>query len=62
MNKVRTFTYACNARDTGGAGSILGQEGSLEKEMATHTSVLAGEITWAEEPEGYRPWGPKSWT
>ena len=28
----------------------LGQEGSLEKEMATHSSILAWEIPWTEEP------------
>ena len=27
----------------------LGQEDPLEKGMATHTSVLAWRITWAEE-------------
>ena len=27
-------------------------EGSLEKEMATHSSFLAGEIPWPEEPGG----------
>ena len=26
-----------------------GQEDSLEKEMATHSSILAGEIPWTEE-------------
>ena len=30
----------------------LGQEDSLEKEMATHSSILAWEILWAEEPGG----------
>ena len=30
----------------------LGQEDPLEKEIATHSSVLAGEIPWTEEPEG----------
>ena len=30
----------------------LGQEDSLEKEMATHSSVLAWEIPWTEEPGG----------
>ena len=30
----------------------LGWEDSLEKEMATHSSILAGEITWAEKPGG----------
>ena len=28
----------------------LGQEDPLEKEMATHSSVLAWEILWTEEP------------
>ena len=30
----------------------LGWEDPLEKEMATHSSVLALEIPWAEEPGG----------
>ena len=30
----------------------LGQEDPLEKEMATHSSVLAGEIPWTKEPGG----------
>ena len=28
----------------------LGQEDSLEKEMATHSSILARGIPWTEEP------------
>ena len=28
----------------------LGQEYSLEKEMATHSSILAWRIPWMEEP------------
>ena len=28
----------------------LGQEEPLEKEMATHSSILAWEIQWTEEP------------
>ena len=28
----------------------LGQEDSLEKEMATHSNLLAWEIPWTEEP------------
>ena len=28
----------------------LGQEDPLEKEMAAHSSVLAWEIPWTEEP------------
>ena len=30
----------------------LGWEDPLEKEMATHVSVLAWEIPWTEEPDG----------
>ena len=39
----------CNAGD---ASSILGQEDPLEKEMATHSSILAWKIQWTEEPNG----------
>ena len=38
---------ACSAGDL---GSIPGLENPLEKEMATHSSVLAWRITWTEEP------------
>ena len=38
----------------------LGQEDSLEKEMATHSSILAWKIPWMEElSAGYCPWGRK---
>ena len=30
----------------------LGQEDPLEKEMTTHSSILAWEIPWTEEPNG----------
>ena len=30
----------------------LGQEDPLEKEMATHSSILAWEISWTEEVGG----------
>ena len=36
----------------------LGQEDPLEKEMATHSSILIWRIPWTEEP-GYNPWGHK---
>ena len=29
----------------------LGQEDPLEKEMATHSSILAWRIPWMEEPD-----------
>ena len=31
---------------------FLGWEDPLEKEMATHSSILAWEIPWTEEPAG----------
>jgi len=34
----------------------LGQEDPLEKEMATHSSILAWEIPWTEELMVYSPW------
>ena len=38
----------------------LGQQDPLEKEMATHSSILACGISWTEEPGGlYSPWGHK---
>ena len=39
----------------------LGQEISLEEGMATHSSVLAWRIPWAEEPGGLHLWGRKEW-
>ena len=35
----------------------LGQEDSLEKEMAIHSSILAWEIPWTEEPGGLQSIG-----
>ena len=35
----------------------LGQEDPPEKEMATHSSILAWEIPWTEEPRGLQSMG-----
>ena len=37
--------------------SSLCQEDPLEKEMATHSSILAWKIPWTEEPEGLQSMG-----
>ena len=37
----------------------LVQQDSLEKEMATHSSILTWVISWTEEPGGPSPWGCK---
>ena len=35
----------------------LGREDSLEEEMATHSSILAYTIPWAEKPGGLQSMG-----
>ena len=45
---------ACNAGDL---GLIPGKEDPLEKEMATHSSILAWRIPWTEEPSGLQSTG-----
>ena len=35
----------------------MGQEDPLEKEMATHSSILAWKIPWTEEPGGLQSMG-----
>ena len=37
----------------------LGQENSLEEEMATYSSILAWEIRWTEEPGGLQSMGSR---
>ena len=45
---------ACNA---GHMVPFLGRENYLEKEMTTHSSILAGEIPWTEEPDRLQSMG-----
>ena len=40
----------------------LGQKDPLEKGMATHSSILASTISWAEEPGGLQSMGLQSQT
>ena len=40
----------------------LGREDPLEKEMATHSSILAWRIPWIEEPGGLQSMGSQSRT
>ena len=37
----------------------LGWEDALEKEMATHSSILASKSSWTEEPSGLQSMGSK---
>ena len=51
---------ACQA---GEVGSIPGQEDPLEKQMATHSSILVWRTPWTEETEGLQTIGiAQSWT
>ena len=43
--------------NAGDAGSISGLGRSLEKEMATYSSILAWEIPWADEPDWLQSMG-----
>ena len=43
--------------NAGDVGLIPGLGNALEKEMATHSSIIAWEIPWTEEPGS--PWGGK---
>ena len=36
---------------------FLSQENPFEKEMATHSSILTGEISWTEEAGGLQTMG-----
>ena len=46
-----------NAADIRDVGSIPGLEDSLEKEMATHSSILVWRSPWIEEPGGLQSVG-----
>ena len=50
---VKNLT-ACNAGDV---HSIPGMGRSLEKEITVHSSILAWEIPWTEEPDGLQSLG-----
>ena len=53
---------ACDVGDPGsnpGSGRSPGREDPLEKEVATHSNILAWRIPWTEEPGGYSSQGHK---
>ena len=53
---------SANAGNTRDAGSIPKSEDLLEKEMASHSSIIACEIPWMEEPGKLQSMGCKSRT
>ena len=52
---VQTVKYPPTMQET--QVQSLGQEDPLEKEMVTHSSTLAWEIPWTEEPGRLQPMG-----
>ena len=47
---LRGTEFACSAGGAGDVGSIPGLGRSSGEGMATHSSILAWEIPWREEP------------
>ena len=52
---AQTVKHLPAMRETG--VRFLGQEDALEKEMATHYSILFRRIPWTEEPDGLQSLG-----
>ena len=46
-----------NAGTAGDVVQALGREDPLEEERATHSSILAWEVPWTEEPGGLQSMG-----
>ena len=53
------FSFYCifPLRDIISFSTYMGWEDPLEKEMATHSSILSWEILWTEEPGGLQSMG-----
>ena len=49
------LAYPCSMLET--SIQSLGQEGPLEKEIATHSGSLSWRIPWTEEPGGVQSMG-----
>ena len=53
LNDFHTFRWLTSNTEIQEMGvQFLGQEDPLEKEMTTHSSILAWRIPWTEEPGG----------
>ena len=48
----RGFSGGLDGKESACSAGDLGREDPLEKEMATHSSILASRIPWTEEPGG----------
>ena len=59
LTKHLAFSKHLSACNTGTQVQSLGQEDPLEKGMATHSSILAWQTSWTEEPSGLQFMGPQ---
>ena len=61
MKQIRIFPGGSDGKESacnvGDHVQSLGREDPLEKEMATHSSILAWSIPWREEPGGLQSMG-----
>ena len=66
FTKDMTFELPSDSKasvyNAGDPGSILGWEDLLDKEMATHSSILAWETPWTKEPGRLQSRGCKDMT
>jgi len=53
----RGFCGGLDGKQSASNEGDLGQEDPLEKDLATHSDVLAWRIPWTEKPGGLSPWG-----
>ena len=55
----RRCMYNCDWYALSYDRNLAGQEDTLEKGIATHSSIFAWRIPWTEEPGGLQSWGGK---
>ena len=55
-------TLSANVEGAADSVQSLVWEDPLEKEMATHSSILAWRVPWTEEPGRLQSVGSQSWT
>ena len=57
VKNLPTNLIDASSISVGDAGLIPGWEHPLEKEMATHSGILAWRISWTENPGGLQTMG-----
>ena len=57
LSTFKGFPGGSHSKESTSNAGDLGLEDPLEKEMATHSSILAWRIPWTEEPGGLQSMG-----